>query len=164
MSTIRYVAMPTEIAEAYRAGAPDANGQAPERYISDGSGVPCRHCLGEVAAGEPYLLLAHRPFPAAQPYAELGPVFLHAEACERYPAAGGIPPMLFDRRRVILRGYGADHRIVDGTGQVVAVEAIPEVAAALFARPGVACVHVRSATNNCFICRIERAEQGRRAA
>jgi hypothetical protein len=43
MSAITFIAMPTDGARAYQAGAPDANGQKPERHISDGTGVPCRH-------------------------------------------------------------------------------------------------------------------------
>ena len=83
MLPIQFTSMPTEVARAYQAGAADANGQVPERHISDGDGVPCRHCQRDVAAGEPYLILAHRPFPTAQPYAEQGPIFLHAESCPR---------------------------------------------------------------------------------
>ena len=67
-------------------------GQPPERKISDGDGVPCRHCLGYVEAGAPYLVLAYRPFPAPQPYAEVGPVFLHADPCPAYDPANGLPP------------------------------------------------------------------------
>ena len=55
---IRFVAMPTEEARALQSGGTDAHGQAPERQISDGDGVPCRHCLTRVARGEPYLVLA----------------------------------------------------------------------------------------------------------
>ncbi len=55
----------------------------PERRTSNGVGVPCRHCLRNVEAGRDYLILAYRPFPALQPYAETGPIFLHAEPCER---------------------------------------------------------------------------------
>ena len=155
---LHFSGMPSELAAAYRAGAPDANGQAPERHISDGDGVPCRHCLGYVAAGEPYLTLAYRPFPAAQPYAEVGPVFLHAEACPAYSPAEGLPPR--ERNAAsgrILRGYGANDRIVYGTGIVVGNDRIEEEAAAILARDDVAYVHMRSATNNCFTLRIDRA-------
>ena len=62
MSSVRFVSLPTEIARAYQSGALDANGQQPERHISDGDGVPCRHCQRDVAAGEAYLILAYRPF------------------------------------------------------------------------------------------------------
>jgi hypothetical protein len=155
--SLRYSGMPSEIAAAYRAGAPDANGMTPERHVSDGDGVPCRHCLRNVEAGEEYLILAYRPFAAPQPYAELGPVFLHAEACPAYDPARGLPT----RERLgsgrILRGYGADDRIVYGTGKVVANADIEDEAAAILERPDVAYVHMRSATNNCFTLRIDRA-------
>lgn len=156
MSTIRFNAMPTEIARAYQNAAVDANGQLPERHISDGDGVPCRHCLEDVAAGEPYLILAYRPFPDVQPYAELGPIFLHAEACQRYPESDQVPPVVVRSQRMLLRGYNAQNRIVYGTGQIVPVESIHNAAAALFERPEVAYIHVRSASNNCYSCRIER--------
>jgi hypothetical protein len=59
---------------------------------------------------------------------------------------------------MIVRGYSADERIVYGTGAVVATDRIEETAATLFARDDVAFVHVRSASNNCFQCRIDRGE------
>ncbi|MBI4922383.1 MAG: DUF1203 domain-containing protein [Devosia nanyangense] len=155
--SLRFSGMPSGLAAAYRAGAPDANGQAPERQISDGDGVPCRHCLGYVEKDAPYLVLAYRPFPAPQPYAELGPVFIHAEACPAYDPAQGLPPRNRAGRNQILRGYGADDRIVYGTGIVVASGEIEHEAAAILARPDVAYVHMRSATNNCFTLRIDRA-------
>ena len=156
--TLLYSGMPSQLAGAYRAGAPDANGQVPERHVSDGDGVPCRHCLGYVAAGEPYLILAYRPFPAPQPYAETGPVFLHAEACPAHDPASGLPPRHRDGRGSpqILRGYGTDDRIVYGTGMVVAPAEIEPRAAELLARADVAYLHMRSAANNCFTLRIDR--------
>ena len=75
----RFLALPTAAVRAVQAGCADANGQPPERYVSDGDGNPCRHCLSEIAAGQAMLVLAWRPFPSPQPYAELGPIFLHAE-------------------------------------------------------------------------------------
>ena len=56
--SIRFLPLPTETATAYWNGATDAYGMAPERHVSDGTGVPCRHCLRLVGAGEPYLILA----------------------------------------------------------------------------------------------------------
>lgn len=157
MNSIYFSAMPTAVARAFQAGGLDANGQLPERHISDGDGIPCRHCLQDVAAGEPYLILAYRPFPAAQPYAELGPIFLHAEACERYPEHAELPPVVARSERLLLRGYNAHNRIVYGTGQIVPSAMIPTAAAELLQRPEVAYIHVRSATNNCYSCRIECA-------
>jgi hypothetical protein len=151
--------MPSHLAAAFRAGAPDANGQAPERRISDGDGVPCRHCLRLVEKDEPYLTLAYRPFPEPQPYAEVGPVFIHAEACEAYANHKLLPEREHVGTDRILRGYGKDNRMVYGTGIVVKNDEIEEKAEAILARDDVAYVHMRSATNNCFTLRIDRAKE-----
>ncbi|MFO1201275.1 MAG: DUF1203 domain-containing protein [Tabrizicola sp.] len=151
---MQYVAIPTEVVRAYQAGGPDANGQVPERKVSDGGGNPCRHCLQMIPKGAEMLVLAHRPFPAPQPYAEVGPIFLCADACEA--GGGAARPEVLASPDYIVRGYGVDDRIVYGTGGVVATEAIPARAAELFGDARVAYVHVRSARNNCYQVRIDR--------
>lgn len=156
MSALRLLAMPSKQAESYRQGTPDAYGLTPERRISPG-GYPCRHCLGNIAEGETYLTLAYRPFVTLQPYAEKGPIFLHADACPRYEARDVLPPML-SSPDYILRGYGTDDRIVYGSGGVVPTSSIMVRAEELLASPGIAYLHVRSARNNCYQCRIERTE------
>jgi uncharacterized protein DUF1203 len=157
MSEFRIVPIRSETAARFRDGGLDANGQPPERHISDGDGVPCRHCLTDVAKGEPFLILAYRPFPSAQPYAETGPIFLHADACRRY-AEPSIPAMLLARKQFLIRGYGADDRIVYGTGKVIQTVDLAAAAASIFRRTDVAYAHLRSASNNCFQCRLERSE------
>ncbi len=156
MTGLKFIALATETTQALQAGNPDANGQAPERQVSDGSGLPCRHCLSDMAAGEPYLVLARRPFPDAQPYAEIGPIFLHAEPCERHGEGAEVPALFLNRAQALIRGYGRDDRIVDGTGRVVPSAEIGAVARDLLERPEVAYLHLRSASNNCYQCRIER--------
>ncbi|MEX0815768.1 MAG: DUF1203 domain-containing protein [Dongiaceae bacterium] len=149
--------MPTDQARAYWAGAPDANGHEPETHVSDGDGVPCRHCQQDVAAGETYLILAYRPFPKPQPYAEIGPIFLHADPCARYPETDRTPVMFLKRESYLLKGYAGDDRIVYGTGEIVGSADIAAAASRILDRDDVAYVHVRSALNNCFACRIDRA-------
>ncbi len=152
---IRFHPIPTETARAYRAGGLDANGQAPERHISDGKGNPCRHCLTLIPEGRGMLVLAHRPFGTLQPYAELGPIFLCAEPCM---AGGGAEmPEILRSASYIVRGYSAEERIVYGTGGVVPLADIPLVAAEKLSDPRVAFVHVRSASNNCYQLAITRA-------
>jgi hypothetical protein len=152
--TIHFTPIPTDIVRAYQAGGLDANGQVPERGVSDGDGNPCRHCLQMIPAGAGMLILAHRPFPAPQPYAELGPIFLCADRCE---AGGGEAlPEVLESPEYIVRGYSAQDRIVYGTGAVTAVAAIADRAATLLADTRVDYVHVRSARNNCFQVRIDR--------
>ena len=152
-----FKALPTADVRALQAGGPDAYGAAPEVKISDGDGVPCRHCLRQVGAGKRYLVLAYRPFPSLQPYAETGPIFLHAEPCERASDTEALPEILHGSPDYIVRGYGDDDRIVYGTGAVVPTAQIPGRAAELFGREHIAYLHIRSARNNCYQCRVERA-------
>ena len=51
--SLRYIPMSDAEARRMREGGLDAYGNAPERQISDGDGVPCRHCLDYVEAGAP---------------------------------------------------------------------------------------------------------------
>lgn len=150
----RFVAIPTETARHYQAHGLDSYGLLPERRVSDGGGNPCRHCLRMIPEGAGMLVLAHRPFGAVQPYAETGPIFLCSDPCE---AGGGAEvPEILASSDYIVRGYGADERIVYGTGGVVPTGQIVARAGELLADPRVAFVHVRSARNNCFQVRIER--------
>ncbi len=151
-----FKALPTATVRSIQAGGQDAYGMPPERRISDGDGVPCRHCLRNVAAGQAYLVMAYRPFPALQPYAETGPIFLHAEECERAEETSALPEIL-SSPDYIVRGYGHDDRIVYGSGGVVPTGELAARASALLARADIAYVHTRSARNNCFQVRIERA-------
>jgi len=59
--------------------------------------------------------------------------------------------------RYLVRGYGADDRIVYGSGQIVPTAQIVGAAEPMFADPRLAYIHVRSAVNNCYQCRLERA-------
>ena len=65
--------------------------------------------------------------------------------------------MFLERPGFLIRGYGPDDRIVYGTGRIVAPAAMTEAAQDMLEDPRVAYVHVRSATNNCYQARIDRA-------
>jgi hypothetical protein len=150
---MRFTPIATDLVRTYQAGGVDANGQTPERQTATGAGNPCRHCLRMIPEGAPMLVLAHRPFPAPQPYAEVGPIFLCAEPCA---AGGGADlPEILASSDYIVRGYGPDDRIVYGTGAVVDTGRIIAEAALRLADPRVAYVHVRSARNNCYQLRID---------
>jgi hypothetical protein len=155
--SIRISALESPLVQSLQNGGLDANGHKPERHVSNGGMMPCRHCLTDIEAGEPYLILAHRPFPKAQPYAEQGPIFLHAESCARHPDITDIPALFLERASYLIRGYGADDRIVYGTGKIVAPTAMADAAEEMFADARVAYIHVRSASNNCYQARIDRA-------
>ncbi len=139
---VRFTALPSETAHALRAGAPDANGMPAERTVSDGNGNPCRHCLRDIPQGAGMLVLAYRPFPALQPYAETGPEILCADDCARWEG-DGLPPVLASRGACLIKGYGADDRIAYGTGRIVPAAGLTRRAAALFDDPRVRYGHVR---------------------
>ena len=153
--TLRYEPLDPEFVARVRTGGPDANGQPAEQHVSDGQGVPCRSCLKTVPAGEGYLILAARPFPAAQPYAETGPVFLCEKDCAPWDG-DGVPQILTAAPNYLVKGYSADHRIVYG-GQITASGDVPGYAQRLLDREEIAFVDVRSARNNCFQVRVRRA-------
>jgi hypothetical protein len=153
--SIIFQAMPAQDAADLWAGGADAYGREPETMISDGPGYPCRHCLDNIQAGQELLVLAYRPFPELQPYAETGPIFLHKKPCSRYLAAEVMPPVL-SSPDYIVRGYGYNDRIVYGSGAVTPIETIPLRAQELLSRDDIAYLHVRSARNNCYQCRIDR--------
>lgn len=135
-------------ADAYRAGAPDAYGNPPERKRSTGTGNPCRCCLRNIPEGAEMLVLAHRPFSSSQPYAETGPVFLCAAPCKAH--SGDLPPVAKTSPDYLLKGYSDDERIIYGTGQITLFSEIESYTAELLAREDVAFVDIRSARNNCW--------------
>ena len=155
--TFRVTPIPTEHAKSFWLGEADANGQTPERHISNGDGIPCRHCLSKVMPGQPYLALSYRPFIELQPYAECGPIFLHAEPCSAYQETASIPAMILNGEPRIVRGYDAADRIIYGTGKIVEAGDIEHYAQILFNNVNITYIHVRSSQNNCYTFRIDRA-------
>ncbi|SDC75488.1 DUF1203 domain-containing protein [Ruegeria marina] len=154
---IRITALPTPEVRALQSGGPDAYGNPPERAVSDGGGNPCRHCLRHVPKGTEMLILAHRPFATVHPYAETGPIFLCANPCDRHVDDGTLPEVLTSSPDYLIKGYDRNDRIVYGTGRVTPAADLANGAAAILSRPDVAYVHVRSARNNCYQARIDRA-------
>lgn len=157
--SVRFVAMDTKTARQFWDGSTDAYGNAPIERVCDGGAIPCRHCLKPVAAGEAYLTLAYSPFGERQPYAETGPVFLHAEPCERAADASEPAAMFhYNNNEYILRGYDGKDCIHYEVADVVPASELAAAAEAMLARQDVAYLHMRSSRFNCYQCRIERAE------
>lgn len=153
---IKFLAMDTSIVRTLQAGGCDANNMIPEKVMATETIGICRHCLKDIVAGEEMLILSHRPFQAAQPYAEQGPIFLHAEPCERFEETPQPPTNFLERDYLMIRGYTGDERIKYGTGKVVDTGALVEGCRAILEDPEIEYIHVRSASNNCYQCRVER--------
>jgi hypothetical protein len=151
-STFRIIPLPTEIAERARllakTGAPDH-----AVVVADSPhGYPCRHCLRWAHPGEHVILFPYASIPAGHPYSEAGPIFVHAEPCERYSATGEYPADFRNGR--VFRAYDANYNMIDAE---VANENDPEaVIEKLLQNPKTEFVDARSVTRGCFTFRILR--------
>jgi hypothetical protein len=152
-SVFRIAPVPTEIAETARravnTGASDhalVTADSPETY-------PCRHCLRWAEPGDRLILFPYPTIPSGHPYSETGPIFVHAEDCQRYAAPNEYPADFRDGR--VFRAYDSTYHIVDA--QVVDGREPEVVIQELFENPQTAFVDVRSLTRGCFTFRIQRA-------
>jgi len=141
--TIKFLALETTIARALQAGGCDANNKVPEKVISQGGRIPCRHCLNYIETGEEMLIVAHRPFETIQPYAEQGPIFLHAKKCERHEETVTPPSMFLEWEQLLVRGYTIDERIQYGTGKIVKTRSLADECAAILTDTEIDYVHIR---------------------
>ena len=152
-SAFRIIPLPTEIADAARhavsAGAAD---HALITVDSPGSS-PCRHCLRWAEPGERVILFPYAAIPSGHPYSETGPIFVHAEKCERYSATNEYPADFRSGR--VFRAYDSNYNIIDA--QVMNGSEPGAVIEKLFQNRDTAFVDVRSATHGCFTFRVQRA-------
>ena len=155
MKTLKFIPISTSSVRALQKGKNDIHGNTPEIRISDGTGLPCRHCLEHISEGDEYLILSYKPFSTTQPYAEQGPIFLHAKECEPYDSQDVLPKMYGPEGHLLIRGYNEDERIVYGTGTIVQNAQIVKESQKILEQQDVAYLHVRSTTNNCYQFRIE---------
>ncbi|MGW5093784.1 DUF1203 domain-containing protein [Streptomyces nodosus] len=129
-------------------------------------GSPLRCCLRAVEPGERVALVSYAPlrrWAAAtgtdpEAYDEVGPVFIHAGACEGPRDTGGYPFARPGALRTVRR-YDAEGHIIGGR-----LLEIPEEADAgfdrafteAFSEPEVALVHVRAVEYGCFHFEVRR--------
>lgn len=134
--------------EAMREAGKDEHGNPFAGYAAAGW-EPLRCCLRIAREGEHIALISYSPFTERSPWAEVGPVYVHADACEGY-ASGELPPELRTGPR-ILRSYQADGSLdYDDILFVRDGEDLEPALRDLLARPAVAAVHVRASLTQCF--------------
>jgi hypothetical protein len=150
--SFRIVPLRTEIAEAARreatAGAPDhalVTADSPNGY-------PCRHCLRWAQPGDRMILFPFAAIAPGRPYSESGPIFVHAEPCERYATTHEFP--LEFRKGRVLRAYNSKHHMI--AAEVANGEGPEAVIERFLQKPETAFVHVRSASHGCYTMEVER--------
>lgn len=152
-SKLRIIPLPTDVAEAARRSV--ANGAADHALVVADSprGFPCRHCLRFAQPGERVILFPYAAIPSGRPYSESGPVFVHAEPCERYAATDEFPADFRNGR--VMRAYNSTFDMVDG--EVVNGNEAEAVIEKLLRNPETVFVDARSVTHGCYTFRILRA-------
>ena len=155
MLPIRIVAIPTEVAKSVRATlrAPVYGFPAHAEVATDDA--PCRHCLRTFIAGKDRrILFTYDRFAGVESLPQPGPIYVHAEACERYVEQNGFPEELRGSPRT-LEAYGHGRHLL--AQEHVSNGNFEPVIEKLFASPEVDYVQVNSTTAGCFTFRIERA-------
>ncbi|HUA08850.1 MAG TPA: DUF1203 domain-containing protein [Candidatus Acidoferrales bacterium] len=146
---LAYLPLPAEIAGEARRTLRDRFGHD---LRVERNQAPCRSCLRIANEPEDLILLSYQPLPDRNPYAEIGPIFIHARACEPYAAAEF--PSDFRVRELIVRAYDRDGRIADA---LVAAPGEAEAACAAFlSRDEIAEVHVRHRSYTCYDFKVVR--------
>jgi hypothetical protein len=87
----RVHAIPSRTLAEIRLAGHDRFGNELTPIVDDDGGAPLRCCLRRSTPGEPIYLIAYRPFTMPGPYAEVGPVFVHARPCPGYRETGAYP-------------------------------------------------------------------------
>jgi hypothetical protein len=155
MSSFQISSLPTEIAEAVR-----TTGKAPQydfpahKEVASGR-APCRHCLRLIRVNkEELFLFTYDPFRALGAPPLPGPVYIHAENCNRSVGARSFPEE-YRKRALTLAAYGEDRALLAEVRLQNGNE--DEEAEKLFANPAVRYVHVRSTEAGCYLFRLDRA-------
>jgi hypothetical protein len=114
---------------------------------------PCRISLDDAMVGEAVLLLNYEHQPAQTPYRQQGPIFVR-DANRSAEYLDAIPPAL-SRRTLSLRGFDADHMMIEA--DLVEGKDAATLIGRFLLNPSVAYIHAHYARRGCFAATIERA-------
>ncbi len=149
---LKFLPIPLELANEARATMTDRFGH---RLHITKTMAPCRLCLRISKAPQDFILLSYQPLPDTGPYAEIGPIFIHADPCEPYPDSQTFPQD-FASRPLVLCSYNRAGEIHEslvaeaGEGELRANELLGDLAAVE--------VHVRHVSHTCFDFKIVRSD------
>lgn len=146
-----FQALPAHELHRIRRAGVDDHGHDLRVFVNhEDAGVSLRCCLREARVGERIALLAWRPLDDApgSVYAEVGPVFVHADDCPGYTDDRRYPEG-FRHRQQVLHSYTEagdmlDTVITDGRNAEAAISA-------LLAAPDAVVVHSRNVQAGCYM-------------
>lgn len=154
MNTFRCIAIPTSIAESVRSTLASPFAEHPAHIeIAKGHG-PCRHCLRTFQVGaERRILFTLDPFAELEVPPLPGPVFIHADECDRYPEEGDFPEDLREQI-LVFNAYSRDRKLL--AEEMATGRDIKLTIDRLLARAEVEYLHVRDLEAGCYDLRVER--------
>jgi Protein of unknown function (DUF1203) len=150
----------TAIAEAeldrIRVAGHDDHGNlfAPRMTAPGEDGAPLRCCLQDSRVGERVAVISYGPPSGRGAYAEVGPVFIHADRCGGYTTPDRFPPG-FASRQQVLRTYDENGKISDAL--IVSGGSADPVIAHLLSRSGVVSVESHNVLFGCYMFTARRA-------
>ena len=151
-SSFRILPLATETARAAQRAVTTGATDHALMTVDSPRSAPCRHCLRWAQPGERVILFPYGAIPSGHPYAETGPIFVHANECQRYSATNEYPADFRNGR--VFRAYDSNYNIIDA--QALDGSEPENVIESLFQNPETAFVDVRSATHGCFTFRVQR--------
>jgi len=154
-TTMKVVALPTEVANEVRSTLKAPKYGFPAHVETATDAAPCRHCLKTFVAGEDRrILFTHDRFAGVESLPQPGPIYIHADECERYDGAE-FPEELRNSPRT-LEAYAHGRKLI--ASEYIADGKYEDAIARLFGNPEAAYIQVSSTTAGCFTFRIERAD------
>jgi hypothetical protein len=127
-------------------------GHPAHREIAQGTG-PCRQCLRTFAVGcDERILFTYQPFDEPGSLPSPGPVFIHADACERYES--GALPQDWRELPLVFEAYETGGRLI--ARRRCAPGATDAEVEDLFEQTRASYIHVRNGEAGCFMARVIR--------
>jgi hypothetical protein len=145
-------ALPQEVATFVREKGRDPIWGHPVRTEPATGFGPCRLCLRTFTEGELRTLFTHDSYAGVAEYPQPGPVYIHADDCDRFDD-DEFPPAL-RALKLTFEGVAAGPRVValertDGEDVEDAIERLLDL-------PEVDYVNVRNTEAGCFVARVDR--------
>ena len=153
--SFRVAAIPTQVADVVRSTLRSPGyGHPAHVEVATGYG-PCRHCLRDFQVGkERRILFTYDPFHGIEPLPLPGPIFIHENACERFPGAAGFPEDIRSHRLTFV-AYGTERRLL--IEEYLDNGEVEPLITRLLEPSDVQYLHVRDTEAGCYDFRIERA-------
>lgn len=153
----KIVAMPTEVANEVRSTLKAPKYGFPAHVETATDAAPCRHCLKTFVTGkEQRILFTYDRFAGIESLPQPGPVYIHADNCERYYGGAGFPEELRNSPRT-LEAYAHGRKLI--ANEYITDGKYEDAIEKLFANDEAAYIQVNSTTAGCFTFRIERDPQ-----